>query len=503
MRDIATFAIALALVASPAAAQTGATGELGTIQFPTSATGAAQAAFVTGIKALHNFEFDTAGDAFRAAQKADPGFALAYWGEAMSFNHPLWAQQDLPAARRVLERLAPTAAGRAAKAPAGKERGLIESLEVLYGAGDKYARDVAYCTFMKGLYGQYRGDDEIAILYALSLLGRARPGESNLRNAMQAAAIAEDIFRRNPQHPGAAHFIIHAFDDPDHAILALPAARAYAKIAPAAAHALHMPSHIFVQLGLWDDVVNSNIVAYKAAVALAEQKKLPRGREDFHALSWLQYGYLQQGRLADAEQAIATAKAVADKDRNPAVAAGYAGMKARQVVESGNWEKLPLAASTAVGGAAGSDSNAAYLFAAGYSGAKIGDIETANAALTRLRALRTEAETSGNAYRAKPLAIMEKEIMAVLAAAKNDVTGAEQLLKEATAIELTLDAPSGPPEPLKPSFEVYGEFLLAQGRRQEAAAQFEQSLLRMPNRRLAVQALQQAKPQRSTGAGQP
>ena len=503
MSHIARFALALALIAGPAGAQTVPSGELGTIHFPTSATGAAEAAFVTGVKALHNFEFDTAAVAFQRAQKADPTFAMAYWGEAMSFNHPLWAQQDLPAARRVLDRLAPTAAGRAAKAPAGKERGLIESLEVLYGAGDKYARDVAYCAFMKGLYEQYRGDDEIAILYALSLLGKARPGENNLRNAMQAAAIAEYIFHRQPQHPGAAHFIIHAFDDPDHAILALPAARAYAKIAPSAAHALHMPSHIFVQLGLWDDVVKSNTVAYKAAVDLAEQKNLPRGREDFHTLSWLQYAYLQQGRLADAEQALATAKAVADSDKNPAVGNGFAAMKARQIVESGKWEKLPLPASPAApGGAPGYDSNAAYVFAAGFSAAKLGDFETAATALTRLRALRTEAEAGGNAYRAKPFSIMEKEIAAVVAAAKNDTAGAEQLLKEATAIELTLDAPSGPPEPIKPSFEIYGELLLAQRRTQEAAAQFEQSLLRMPNRRAAVQALQQAKTQRATGGGQ-
>src|SRR5262249_21452991 len=165
----------LALIASlafaaPAAAQSPRAGELGTISFPTSATGAAQTAFLTGVKALHNFEFDTAAEAFREAQKADPNFALAYWGEAMSFNHPLWAEQDTPAARKVRERLGPTAAARAAKAPAGKERSLVEAVELLYGAGDKYARDVAYSAAMKRLYEQNRQDDEIATLYALSLL---------------------------------------------------------------------------------------------------------------------------------------------------------------------------------------------------------------------------------------------------------------------------------------------------------------------------------------------
>src|SRR3954452_1127613 len=176
--------------------------ELGSITFPTSAKPAAQAPFLTGVKALYNFEFDIAADAFRETQKADPAFALGYWGEAMSYNHPLWAQQDLPAARKALEKLAPTAAARAAKAPAGKERDLIEAEEVLFGAGDKLTRDIAYSQAMGRLHAKYPADDEIACMYALSLLGTARPGDKATRNAMQAAAIVQDIFDRHPQHPG-------------------------------------------------------------------------------------------------------------------------------------------------------------------------------------------------------------------------------------------------------------------------------------------------------------
>src|SRR5215212_3057099 len=252
--------VSLVVCAAAARAQTPAAKELGSISFPTSAKPAAQPAFLTGTKALYNFEFDIAAEAFQEAQKADPAFALGYWGEAMSYNHPLWAQQDLAAARKVLERLAPTAAARAAKAPAGKERELIEAADILFGAGDKLTRDIAYSQALGRMHAKYPADDEVAIMYALSLLGTARPGEKNTRSAMQAASIAEDVFQRNPKHPGAAHYIIHSFDDPDHAILALPAARAYSAIAPAAAHALHMPSHIFVQLGMWDDVVASNVV---------------------------------------------------------------------------------------------------------------------------------------------------------------------------------------------------------------------------------------------------
>jgi tetratricopeptide (TPR) repeat protein len=497
-------AVALASVNGPVrsvSAQASGAAQLGTINFPTSAKPAAQALFLTGVKANYNFEFDLAGEAFRDAQKADPDFALAYWGEALSYNHPLWAQQDLAAARRALERLAPTAAARAAKAPAGTERDLMEAAEILFGAGDKLVRDIAYADALKKIHLKYPKDDEIACLYALALLGTGRPGVPNARNAMQAAAISQDIFQRNPQHPGAAHYIIHAFDDPDHAILSLPAARAYSKIAPSAAHALHMPSHIFVQLGMWDDVIASNTIAYKAAVDLAEAKKLPRGREDFHTLSWLQYAYLQEGKFDEAQTCVDQAKAVADKDAAPNVRDGYASMKARQVVETARWEKLALPTGAVKdGGAPGYDGSAAYLLAAGLSAAKLGDLATANVAVEKLTAMRTQAESGSNAYRAKPFAIMEKEVQAAVATAQKDTATAERLLKEATVIELALDAPSGPPDPIKPSFELYGELLSDLGRTPDAAVQYQQSLQRMPNRRAALQGLQKAAPARSSQA---
>src|SRR5215216_44178 len=161
MKNVLFGAAVCVALSSGVSAQTPAGGQLGTIHFPTSAAPAAQTPFLVGVKALFNFEFDTAAEAFRASQKADPGFALAYWGEAMSFNHPLWAQQDLASARRVLDRLAPTAAARAAKAPAGKERALVESLEVLFGgSGDKLARDIAYADALKRMHEAYPADDE-------------------------------------------------------------------------------------------------------------------------------------------------------------------------------------------------------------------------------------------------------------------------------------------------------------------------------------------------------
>jgi len=327
-------------------------------------------------------------------------------------------------------------------------------------------------------------------------------GGDDLALRMRAAALALDVFHRNPNHPGAAHYAIHALDDPEHAILALPAARHYAKAAPDAYHARHMPSHIFVQLGMWDDVIASNIVAYKAAVDLADAKNLPRGREDFHTLSWLQYAYLQEGKFDEAQKCVDQAKAVADKDTAANIRDGYAAMKARQVVETARWEKLALPAGAVKdGGAPGYDGSAAYLVAAGLSAAKLGDLPTANLALEKLKAMRTQAETGSNAYRAKPFAIMEKEVGAAIASAQKDTATAERLLKEATVIELTLDAPSGPTEPIKPSFELYGDLLSELGRRSEAAAQYQASLLRTPNRRAAVIGLSKTAATRSSQAG--
>src|SRR5262245_58028396 len=239
-RLFTTLLVATASIA-PASAQ-----ELGTITFETSGAPAAQPKFLEGVKALHSFQFDEAAVAFREAKALDPDFALAYWGESMSYNHPLWAQQDRDAGRKVLESLAPTLEGRLAKADLTKERALLEAIDKLYyGPDDKLARDRAYSEYMAELYERWPDDHEIDIWYALSLLGTVRPGDTGFRRQALAASIAGKVFAENPRHPGAAHFVIHAFDDPDHAPLGLPAARAYADIAPDAAHALHMPSHIF------------------------------------------------------------------------------------------------------------------------------------------------------------------------------------------------------------------------------------------------------------------
>ena len=495
--------IALLAMTSPVSSQ-----ELGSITFPNSGNAAAQAPFLEGVKSLHSFQFDEAAVAFQRAQKADPSFAMAYWGEAMSHNHPLWAQQDTDAAKKILEKIATTSDARQAKAKLATEKAFLKAIDILYySAGDKLARDLAYSDALASMYAQWPNDHEVATWYALSLLGTVRPADRGFRRQALAASIAEKVFAANPKHPGAAHFIIHAFDDPDHAPLGLKAAHAYAGVAPAAAHALHMPSHIFVQRGMWEDVRKSNIAAYKSAVELNARMKLAEGREDFHTLGWLQYANLMLGNIDEAKANVESAKAAADRNPgNAGIRNGYLGMRARLILETAQWEKIPLEgappAATADAGHAHTPGmampaygggNNTWVFIAGYSAAKLGDYRMSFVAEAILKSAREKAEAGSNPYSAKPIAIMEKQLAAVSLSGQGKRDEALKLAKEAMEIELSLSAPSGPPDPIKPAPEFYGELLLEAGRTAEAVAALELSLQRTPNRTPSVKALVRAK----------
>jgi tetratricopeptide (TPR) repeat protein len=356
------------------------------------------------------------------------------------------------------------------------------------------------------MYAVWPDDHEVATWYALSLLGTVRPTDRGFRRQALAASIVEKVFKENPKHPGAAHFIIHAFDDPDHAPLALPAARSYAAIAPAAAHALHMPSHIFVQRGMWEDVRTSNIVAYKAAAELNARMKLQEGREDFHTLGWLQYANLMLGNIDEAKANVETAKQTADRNAaNAGIRNGYLGMRARLILETGQWEKIALDAPAAPGapdahagmpGMSMPAGNNTWTFIAGYSAAKLGDFATATKAEAILRSSREKLEAGANPYSAKPVAIMEKQLAALSKFGQGQREDALRIAKEAMEIELSMSAPSGPPDPIKPAPEFYGELLLEAGKHAEAIAALELSLQRTPNRVPSVKAMQRA---RSTG----
>lgn len=464
--------------------------ELGDISFPNSGSAAAQEDFLTGVKALHSFQFDEARFAFERAQKIDPSFALAYWGQAMSDNHPLWAQQDVDAASAALNKLAPTFEARLASAPTEKEKEYLSAVETLYfSPGDKLQRDFAYSEQMARMHQRWPEDDEISIFYALSLLGTVRPGDQGYRRQALAASISQSVFARNEQHPGAAHFIIHSFDDPDHAILALPAATVYARIAPAAAHALHMPSHIFLQLGMWQDVVNSNIDAYAAAVTVNRKFGLAEGREDFHTLSWLAYANLMLGEFDEAGKNLADARAALD--RNPDSAAvhnGYLNMRGRHVLETGQWTDVELAAPGTIEG-----SHANWVSVIGMSAAHLGNAGRSQAALARLAVIRDRMASAGRTYDAKKISILEKEVSAVLSLVKGDGENAVAFARDAAQTEMQeMQAPSGPPDPMKPAVELLADILLETNRPVEAIAAYEQSLKWIPGRTPSVRGLEKA-----------
>ncbi|HET9709057.1 MAG TPA: hypothetical protein VFP39_12220, partial [Gemmatimonadales bacterium] len=275
------------LLVRAAAAQTP---HLGTIDFPNSGAAAAQPAFIRGVLLLHSFEYGPAAAAFQEAERLDPEFAMAYWGEALTYTHPVWDQQDVNAGRATLQRLGPTPAARRARAPTAREQAYLDAVETLYGRGSKAARDTAYSRAMGRLVARFPQDLDAKVFYAASLLG-LNQGDRDTVTYLRAAKILEQVFRAAPAHPGAAHLLIHCYDDPAHARLGLAAARAYATIAPDAPHAHHMTTHIFLALGMWDDVVSQNEIAAGPDRA---------SWTPTHYTYWLGYGYLQQGRYEEA-----------------------------------------------------------------------------------------------------------------------------------------------------------------------------------------------------------
>jgi tetratricopeptide (TPR) repeat protein len=237
-------------------------GKLGAVEFPTSAQSAkAQARFLRGVAALHSFWYPVALDEFRESTKIEPDFMMGYWGEAMAHNHPIWGDpQETDAARQVLEKIKDT------PKLTQRERAWLNAVKVLYGEGDKPARDRAYSAAMERIYRDYPDDAEAALFYALSLLGTVNPEDpAGLQTRLRAGEIASEVYQKNPSHPGAAHYVIHAYDDPENAARALNAAHRYAEIAPEAPHALHMPSHIFLQLGMWPEAAGSNEASWAAS----------------------------------------------------------------------------------------------------------------------------------------------------------------------------------------------------------------------------------------------
>lgn len=462
-------ALTLALSLLAAAVTTAADAQerrLGSIDFPNSGAAAAQQDFLDGVLLLHSFEFEDAARAFRAAQQVDADFGLAYWGEAMTYNHPLWQEQDEAAAHEALDRYAPSAEARAAKAPTERERGYLTAIDVLYGDGPKSERDRSYMAAMARLSATYPDDLEARAFHSLAILG-STDGERDFATYVRAAATAQPVFDANPNHPGAVHYLIHSFDDPVHAPLGLPAARAYSEVAPDAGHAQHMTSHIFVALGMWDDVVSANVrardVQNARAVELGRQPQVCG-----HYTSWLHYGWLMQGAMDDADRGMAECT---ERINSGTASRGemftFVNMRARHVIDTGEWDYARrISADVDLPG---------YHFVEGFAAIQAGDRPGAARALTDLRqSLGAEPSPRG--------AIMVLELEALLELDTGNGAEAVTLLRQATDIEESLPFEFGPPASLKPPHELLGEVSLELRDFETAMAAFQRALEFTPER---------------------
>jgi tetratricopeptide (TPR) repeat protein len=493
---------------SPPAAKAAAI--VGQVAFANSGAPCAQQDFQYGVAQLHNFQYPEAAAAFRRAQQADPTFALAYWGEAMTYNHPVWMQQDAARARAVLARLGPERAARHVRAKTEREQAYLDAVEALYGEGDKFERDRRYAQAMRRLHERWPEDVDGTAFYALSLLGTAHDGR-DVPTYMQSYALLEDLFREYPQHPGVAHYLIHSVDDAAHAPLGLKAARKYGKIAPESPHALHMTSHIYLALGLWDDVVAAN----EDAILVGERRARAQGREPGgcgHAQTWLNYGYLQQGRYADSKRMIqACLKQVRvrpvytdDQDQfdvDESSLASFYGMRLRYVLDG------PVDAGEVANWAPPADGVPLAAFLRDYSAAlQVSRLGTA----AELRSAVADARSSGGKLAAamdrfalspdNPVRRITKvqldQLDALLTLKSGDGAGGLSKLEAVAAAEDQLPAAFGPPQVDQPTRELLGGLLLESGRPDAARGQFERALVlnpgRVPARRGLLQAVRAA-----------
>jgi tetratricopeptide (TPR) repeat protein len=467
--------------------------DLGHLDFESSGLPAAQPHLIRGLLLLHSFEYASAAQAFRNAQTADPDFAMAYWGEAMTFNHTIWGEQDRAAARAVLSRLGATNDAQLAKARTPREKAYLAAVQTLYGEGTKKERDAAYGAAMERLAAVYPNDLDARAFYALSLLGLSG-SDRDSTNYMRAAAVAEEIYEASPRHPGALHYLIHAYDDPLHAPLGLRAARRYGKLAPAASHALHMPSHIFFALGMWDESIEANVASLDAARR--------GGTLGTHPLHWLVYAYLQQGRRDDA--AALVRMLAGDLAKKPAATGARYAMAqvcGTWLAETGSGSGVPCETPVDRTGIKAIDSFAGDFLARGLVAVRAKDLTAARSTLTSLTRMIDEGKAAVGAgdapsrldqVSAADLAlanVMAEQLRAAILFAEGKQDAALLAARDAAAAERGMVFEYGPPRSPKPPAELYADLLVAAGRFAEARAAYEETLQRTPARAHTLAAL--------------
>jgi len=494
--------------ASDSLSETAQSTQLGELTFQVNGIAAAIPHFEKGVLLLHSFEYEDARAAFEEAQQIDSSFVMAYWGEAMTYNHSLWQKQEKEEALETLTRLAPTAAERIDLAQSPLEKDFIKAIDILYGEGTKYERDLAYKNFMHELSIKYPTHHEVAAFYAISLLGTSRNGrDEELYD--KSARIAQGILKENPNHPGALHYLIHSYDDPKHAHLAIDAADEYSVVAPDAAHALHMPSHIYVAMGKWEAVVASNIASWNASVKRNKLKQADDLTGSYHALNWLQYGLLQKGETDKAANLFNKMEDYAGLEPKKKVRRYFLAMKAVQMVETNTWTGKLTETKIKVDDL-NIAQNAGYHFLEGMKLHHQGKKQALQGKIDEMSKTRQTAALgvgkqgfamcSAGGFANKPPSqldidiaqVMEMELKALLASSQDKEAEAIQWFEKGVELDESLNYSFGPPRILKPVHEAYGEWLLEKGKYTAAMDMFGRSLKRHPRRLLSLQGKKKA-----------
>jgi tetratricopeptide (TPR) repeat protein len=480
--------------------------EFGEVSFATSGPEAAQAEFLRGLSQLHNFEYEDAAEHFRKAEQLSPDFAMAYWGEAMTNNHPVWHEQDLAAAREVLARLGATPEIRQTMAPTEREKMYLQAVEILYGEGSKEGRDQKYMAAMAELHRKFPDDVDATAFYALSILGSAEEGR-DFAIYMRAAAVLEEVFPRHPRHPGVVHYLIHCYDDPIHAPLGLRPALIYSKIAPEAAHAQHMTSHIFLALGMWDDVVMAN----ETATGVVNQHRQRAGKPAEmcgHYNYWLEYGYLQQGRTNDARRvlegcrheaesmAAANARNSDSTDPDNYPVGSYSEMRAAFLIGTQLWNDEVVGWTLP----AGEFPFAQFTFdyATALAAIQRGDSAKMDEEVARVEGDRQRCEAWLDQRKLrlprelKRAAILTGQLRALLLLRAGKSEDAVTELKRLAADQDAMPLEFGPPFVDNPTSELLGETLLQLNRPREARAALQAALAGTPGRKLTTELLARA-----------
>ena len=482
------------------------TSKLGTVEFEVYGNELAQSHFEKGLLLLHSFEYEDSREEFIKAQEADPEMAMAYWGEAMTYNHSIWSEQDYESGFAVvqkidsmdhLDKLSPA------------ELGLLEAIKILYKPKTpKNERDIAYKDYMKGLYEKQPNNNELAAFYAISLLGSVAEGRNDSIYGL-GAEVSKKVLKTNPNHPGALHYLIHSYDDPAHAKLALDAADAYAKVAPDASHALHMPSHIYVALGMWDKVISSNVNSYQASLNRMERKKLGNDARGYHAFHWLEYGYLQTNALDKAKEMVMELEQYVKETPSGRGRAHLVFLKGTYLVESNYWQS-PIANIEVDVEGLNITVQSQYLFLDGYKAFVNKDQQSLNEVIDTLdnkiqkESLLVDYMNDGYSVCTSPSRsvptqsnikeslVMLMQLKAINAWLNGDTFETERWIKESINTENSLSYSYGPPVIQKPTHELYAEWLLSQNRFEEAIIQFDKTLEMATNRRQALEGKKQA-----------